>query len=83
MFYLHLNNSNFKDNFGNVNIQSTPVEWAVRKGGGDLTCHASHDRSHSRAPIVQTLPFTFTEYSTLGLFMIMFIFQFPNLVPTV
>ena len=34
----------------NVNIQSTPVEWAVRKGGGGLTCHARLNRSPSGAP---------------------------------
>ena len=34
----------------NVNIQTTPVEWAVRKGGGGLTCHARLNRSPSRAP---------------------------------
>ena len=33
----------------NVNIQSIPVEWAVRKGGG-LTCHARLNRSPSGAP---------------------------------
>ena len=58
------------------------MEWAVRKGGG-LTCHARLNRSPSGAPIGQTLPFTFTEYSTLGLYMIMFISQFPTLVPAV
>ena len=30
-------------------IQSTPVEWAVRKGGG-LNCHARLNRSPSGAP---------------------------------
>ena len=34
----------------NVNIQSTPVEWAVRKGGVGLTYHARLNRSPSRAP---------------------------------
>ena len=33
----------------NVNIQYTPVEWAVRKGVG-LTCHARLNRSPSGAP---------------------------------
>ena len=32
-----------------LNIQSTPAEWAVRKGGG-LTCHARLKRSPSGAP---------------------------------
>ena len=34
----------------NVNIQTTPVEWAVRKGGEGLTCHARLNRSPSWAP---------------------------------
>ena len=33
----------------NLNIQFTPVEWAVRKGGGH-TCHARLNRSPSGAP---------------------------------
>ena len=33
----------------NVSIVFTPVEWAVRKGGG-LTCHARLNRSPSWAP---------------------------------
>ena len=57
------------------------MEWAVGKGG--LTCHARLNRLPSGAPIGQTLPFTFTEYSTLGLYMLMFISQFPTLVPEV
>ena len=68
---------------GNVNIQSTPLEWAVRKGGGGPICDARLNRSRSGAPIGQTLPFTFTEYSTLGLYMKIVISQFPTLVPAV
>ena len=68
--------------FSNVNIQFTPVEWDVRKGGG-LTCHARLNRSPAGAPIGQTVPFIFTEYSTIGLYMIIGISQFPTLVPAV
>ena len=41
--------ANFSQGRTNVNIQSTPVEWAVRKGGS-LTCHARLYRSPNGAP---------------------------------
>ena len=60
------------------------MEWAVGKGGG-LTCHAiaRPNKSPSGGPIGQTLPLTFTEYSTLGLYMIIVISYFLTLVSAV
>ena len=72
-----------QEDLGNVNINSIPVEWAVIRKGVGLTCHARLDSSPSGVPIGQTFLTTFTEYSTLGLYMIMFISQFPTLVPAV
>ena len=51
--------------------------------GMSLTYYARLDRSPYGAPIGSTLPFTFTEYSMFGLYMVMFISQFPTLVPAV
>ena len=46
----------------------------------DLALHkTTGEKTVRMAPIGQTLPFTFTEYSTLGLYMILFMFQFPTI----
>ena len=49
-FWSFEDSANVSQGRTNVKIQFTLVEWAVRKWGGGLTCHARLNRSFSVAP---------------------------------